>query len=64
MCIKISKAYYHMQYSQAPNKSIVNDVMDDISTIIVTNRMPFAFIVGDHPVYILITQIKAENPDK
>jgi len=59
-----SKAYYHMSYSQAPNKSVVNDVMDKLSTIIVTKRMPFAFLVGDHHVYVLITQPKAENPNK
>ena len=53
-----------MSYSQAPNKSVVNDVMDKLSTIIVTKRMPFAFLVGDHPVYLLITQPKAENQNK
>ena len=42
-----SKAYYHMSYSQAPNKSVVNDVMDKLSTIIVTKCMS---LVGDHPV--------------
>jgi hypothetical protein len=59
-----SKAYYHMSYNQAPNKSVVNDIMDKLSTIIVTKRMPFACLVGYHPVYVLITQLKAENPDK
>jgi len=53
-----------MSYSQAPNKSVVNDVMDKLSTIIVTKRMPFAFLVGDHHVYVLITQLNAENPNK
>ena len=53
-----------MSYSQAPNKSVVNDVIDKLSTIIVTKRMSFAFLVGDHPVYVLITQHKAENPNK
>ncbi|KAL8606602.1 hypothetical protein ACOMHN_009487 [Nucella lapillus] len=38
--------------------------MDKLSTIITTKRMPFAFLVGDHPVYVLITLLKAENPNK
>ncbi|KAJ3603232.1 hypothetical protein NHX12_030974 [Muraenolepis orangiensis] len=59
-----SKAYFHTSYNQPPNKSVVNDVMDKLSTIIATKRMPFAFLVGDHPVYVLITLLKAENPNK
>lgn len=58
------KAYFHMSYNQPPNKSVVNDVMDKLSTIIATKKMPFAFLVGDHPVYVLITLLKAENPNK
>lgn len=42
----------------------MNDIMDKLSTIITTKRMPFAFLVGDHPVYVLITLLKAENPNK
>lgn len=59
-----SKAYFHISYNQAPNKSVVNDIMDKLSTIIATKRMPFAFLVGDHPVYVIITQLKAESPNK
>ena len=59
-----SKAYFHMSYNQPPNKSVVNDIMDKLSTIIATKHMPFAFLVGDHPVYVLITLLKAENPSK
>ena len=58
------KAYYHMSYNQPPSKSVVNDIMNKLSTIIATKRMPFAFLVGDQPVYVLITLLKAENPDK
>ena len=39
-----------MSYSQAPDKSVVNDFMDKLSSIIVTKRMLFAFLVEDHPV--------------
>ncbi len=53
-----------MSYNQPPNKSVVNDIMDKLSTIIATKHMPFAFLVGDHPVYVLITLLKAENPSK
>ena len=59
-----SKAYFHIAYNQPPNMSVVNDVMDKLSTIIVTKSMPFAFLVRDHPVYVLITQLKAYKPDK
>ena len=37
--------------------------MDKLSTIIAIKQLPFAFLVGDHPVYVLITQLKAENPN-
>ena len=59
-----SKAYFHMSYSQPPNKSVVKDIMDKLTVIIATKRMPFAYLVGDHPVDVLITQLKAENPNK
>ena len=59
-----SKAYFHTSYNQPPSKSVVNDIMDKLTTIIATKHMPFAFLVGDHPVYVLITLLKAENPNK
>ncbi len=59
-----SKAYFHMSYNQPPNKSVVNAIMEKLSTIIMTKNMPFAFLVGDLPVYTLITLLKAENPEK
>ncbi|KAK1896051.1 U3 small nucleolar RNA-associated protein 10 [Dissostichus eleginoides] len=59
-----SKAYFHTSYNQPPDKSVVKDVMDKLVTIIATKHMPFAFLVGDHPVYVLITLLKAENPSK
>lgn len=58
------KAYFHTSYNQPPNKLLVNDIMDKLSTIIATKRMPFAFVVGDHSVYVLITLLKAEIPNK
>ena len=39
-----SKAYFHMSYNQPPSKSVVNDIMDKLTTIIATKRMPFAFL--------------------
>ena len=59
-----SKAYFHTSYNKPPDKSVVNDIMDKLSTTITTKLMPFAFLVGDHPVYVLITLLKAENPTK
>ena len=38
--------------------------MDKLSTITATKRMPYAFLVGDHPVYVLITLLMAENSNK
>ncbi len=58
------KAYFHMSYNQPPYKSVVNDTMNKLSTTISNKRMPFEFLVGDHTVYILITLLKAENPNK
>lgn len=59
-----SKAYFHTSYNQPPSKSVVKDIMDKLCNIIAIKHMPFAFLVGDHPVYVLITQLKAENPNK
>ena len=58
------KAYFQMSYNQPPNKSVVNDVMDKLSIIITNKHMPFAFLTGDIPVYIIITTLKAENTNK
>ena len=59
-----SKPYFHMSYNQPPSKSVVNDIMEKLTTIIATKHMPVAFLVGDLPVYVLITLLKAENPCK
>ena len=52
--LRKSKAYFHMSYNQPPSKSVVNDIMNKLTTIIATKHMPFAFLVGDLPVYVLI----------
>ena len=56
-----SKAYFHMSYNQSSNKSIINDIMNKFTNIITVRHMPFAFLVGDLPVYVLVTLLKAEN---
>ena len=38
--------------------------MDKLSIIITNKHMPFAFLAGDLPVYIIITTLKAENTNK
>ena len=53
-----------MSYNQPPNKSVVNDIMDKLTSIIAAKQMPFAYLAGDQPVYVLITLLKAENPNK
>ena len=53
-----------MSDNQPPNKSVVNDIMEKLCIITMTKHMPFAFLVGDLPVYILVTLLKAENPCK
>jgi len=53
-----------MSYNQPPNKSVVNDIMDKLSTIIVSKQRPFAFLVRDHPVYVLISSLKAKSETK
>jgi len=59
-----SKAYFHMSYNQSPNKSVINDIMNKLTKIIAVKHMPFAFLVGDLPVYVLVTLLKAENSVK
>jgi hypothetical protein len=59
---KRSQAY--MSYNQPPNKTDVKDVMDKFSIIIDTKCMPFTFLVEDHTVCVVITLLKAENPNK
>ena len=51
-----------MSYNQPPNKSVVKDIMDKLASIITSKHMPFAFLLGDQPVYVLITELKADNP--
>ena len=53
-----------MSYNQPPNKSVVDDIIEKLSTIIITKHMPFAFLVGYLPVYVLITLLKAEKPTR
>jgi len=50
-----------MSYNQSPNKSVINDIMNKLTNIITVKHMPFAFLVGDLPVYVLVTLLKAEN---
>ena len=38
--------------------------MDKLTIIIATKNMLYAFLEGNHPVYGLITLLKAENPNK
>jgi len=53
-----SRAIYHMTYANPPSKTIVNDVMCKLAELIEEKSMPFAVIVGDHPVYVLMLELK------
>jgi len=44
-----------MSYTQSPNKSVINDIMNTVKVML------FAFLVGDLPVYVLVTLLKAVN---
>ena len=59
-----STPIFHTTYPDNPNKSIINDCMDKLSKAVVEKNMPFAVMVGDHPVYKLIVELKSENPLK
>ena len=58
-----SRAIYHMTYSNPPSKSILCDVMQKLAKSIEEKKMPFAIIVGDHPVYVLMLELKSENAE-
>ena len=51
-----------MTYSKPPTKTILFDVMSKLTSSIKEKSMPFAVIVGDHPVYAVILELKGENP--
>ena len=54
----------YMSYSLPPNKSVEKDFVDKLTIIIAIKRNPYAFLEGNHPVYVLIPLPKAENPNK
>lgn len=57
-----SRAIYHMTYPDPPSKTVLNNVLCKLAKAIEEKRMPFAIIVGDHPVYVLMLELKSENP--
>ena len=59
-----SKACFQRYYSQPPNKSAVKDIMDKLAITIATKRMPFAFLVGYHPVTISFRDVHKNVPWK
>ena len=63
LCEKVqkSKPIYHMTYSKPPTKTILFDVMSKLTSSIKEKSMSFAVIVGDHPVYAVILELKGEN---
>ena len=59
--VEKSHAIYYMTYPDPPSKTVLNDVMLKVSKSIVEKNMHFAVIVGDHPVYVLLLELKSEN---
>ncbi|MCH2406095.1 MAG: hypothetical protein MK200_07880, partial [Nitrosopumilus sp.] len=55
-----SKPYYFLTLPK-PLYKMVNEVMTPIITVIEEKSMPFLQLVGDHPVYTLIVQLRNEN---
>ena len=60
--VEKSRAIYHITYPDPPSKTILYDVMSNLAKSINEKKMPFAIIVGDHPVYVLMLSLKSENP--
>ena len=58
------KTYFHTSFPKPPDKCTVSTVMDDCVKIAEEKNMPFVQLVGDQPVYSLITEVKAEHPVK
>ncbi|XP_071094997.1 protein crumbs-like [Haliotis cracherodii] len=56
-----SRAIYYMTYSDPPSKTILYDVMCKLAKSINEKKMPFAIIVGDYPVYLLLLELKSEK---
>lgn len=59
-----SRAIYYMTYPDPPSKTVINDVLCKLAKAIEEKEMPFVIVVGDHPVYVLMLELKCENPDK
>ena len=62
--VEKSHSIYYMTYPDPPSKTVLNDVMLKVSKLtlsIVEKNMPFAVIVGDDPVYVLLLELKSEN---
>ena len=62
--VQKSTPIFHTSYPENPNKSLVNDCMDKLSKSIEEKKMPFAVMVGDHPVSMLMLYLKSENTEK
>jgi hypothetical protein len=59
-----NEAYYHITFPKPPSKSVVNEVMSRCVTAALHKNMPFIQLVGDQPVYAIMFELKAENPEK
>ena len=53
-----------MTFPAAPDKSTVHQAMVTCKEIADHKSMPFIQLVGDQPVYTLLTELKSENTHK
>ena len=56
-----SKPYYFLTLPTTAHKSEVHEVMPRLADAVKERRMPFLQLVGNQPVYALISQLRNEN---
>ena len=59
-----SKPYFRLTFPTPPDKSTVHQARFTCKEIADYKSMPFIQLVGDQPVFTLITEIKNENKDE
>ena len=59
-----SIAIFITTYHEKSSKSIINDVMGKLARSLDQKNMPFAVLVGDHPVYKLYFELKSDSSQK
>ena len=58
-----SKPYFYTTLPRPPSKKVVYTLMLKAVDVAEKKKMPFIQFVGDQPVFTLIVELKAENPE-